>query len=97
MASNLQQLKFESLLKEFKRTLKRKERENFRTTTFKELEKTIGDIQARQHSQRRLQNLNRLKPFLEAVRQYEKVIKVFYDNDDILAFIWVSDFGNKTL
>jgi hypothetical protein len=97
MASNVYQLKFERLLEEFKKTLKRRERENFRITTFKELENTIGDIQARQHPERQPQNLNRLKPFLEAVRQFEKVVKVFFNNDEILAFIWVSDFGNRTL
>lgn len=90
MARNNHQLKFERLLEEFQKTLKRREVQSFRITTFHELEKSIGDLQVKQHSQRRLQNLNRLKPFLEAVRQYEKVVKLFYDNDEILAFIWVS-------
>lgn len=97
MASNPHQRTFEGVLEEFKKGLKRRELESFKITTFKELERSIGHLQAKQHSQRQLQNLNRLKPFLEAIEQYGKVIEVFYNSNEIVAFVWVSNFQSELL
>lgn len=81
---------FEKALEEFKKTLKKKDKENFSFSTFADLEKTIGDLQAKQHSQRRQQALIRIKPFLEAMEQYGKVVEVFCNASAFVAFIWVS-------
>lgn len=97
MASNPHAPAFERVLEEFKKGLKKRDQENFKITTFKELRKSIGDLQTKQHSQRRLQNLNRLKPFLEAIEQYGKVVEVFCNSNDIVAFVWVSGFQSETL
>ena len=96
MASNPHAPAFESALEEFKKGLKKRDQETFKITTFKELKTSIGDLQKKQHSQRRLQNLNRLKPFLEAIEQYGKVVEVFCNTNDIVAFVWVSGFQSET-
>jgi hypothetical protein len=97
MASNPHAPAFERELEEFKKGLKKRDQENFKMATFKELEKSIGDLQTKQLSQRRLQNLNRLKPFLDAIEQYGKVVQVFCNSNEIVAFVWVSGFQSKSL
>jgi hypothetical protein len=80
---------FERTLEEFKKDLKKRDLDNFRNTTLDGLKQCIGDLQTRQHSSRRLQNLNRLKPFIEAMEQYGKVVTIFVNSNEIVAFVWV--------
>ena len=86
---------FEKTLAEFKKEVRKRDQEIFKLTTLEELGKSIGDLQDKQHSQRRLQNLNRLRPFLEAIEQYGKVVEVFCNNNELVAFIWVSGFPKR--
>ncbi|KAI0146814.1 hypothetical protein BJ166DRAFT_470922 [Pestalotiopsis sp. NC0098] len=92
MNSN-QQSPFEAAIRRFTDGLRLRRRvaEDFRTTTLDHLKAIIVNLQDRQHPQRRLQNLNRLLPFLEAVEQYGKVVSTFYGDTNIVAFVWVSD------
>jgi hypothetical protein len=93
--NNVPTLSFESVLEDFKKDLlksglKRRDIDNFKFTTFEELEKCIGELQTEQHAQRRVQNLNRLKPFLEVIKQYGEVVDLFCNVNEMVAFIWVS-------
>ncbi|KAF2178004.1 putative zinc finger protein [Zopfia rhizophila CBS 207.26] len=91
MANSSHAPAFERALEEFRKGLKKRDQEeNFKKTTFDELKKCIGDLQTKQHSLRRLQNLNRLKPFLEAMEQYGKVVTIFCNSNDLVAFVWVA-------
>lgn len=89
MASFSHQSAFERALEGFKEGLKRREIDDFKSTTLSELRSGIITLQATQHSQRQLRNLNRLQPFLEATEEYAEVIREFCDGDDIIAFLWV--------
>jgi hypothetical protein len=89
MASNSQATPFERALDEFKKDLKKRDQDNFKNTTLDGLKQCIGDLQKKQHSTRRLQNLNRLKPFIEAIEQYGRVITIFANSNDLVAFVWV--------
>ncbi|KAI8630498.1 putative zinc finger protein [Xylariaceae sp. FL1651] len=88
MAGHTNQLLFDKALGEFKEGLRRREIEDFKTTTLKELNTTIRQLQAKQHAQRRLQDLNRLQPFLKAIEQYGELVDRFYSNNEIVAFVW---------
>ncbi|KAI0192374.1 hypothetical protein EV127DRAFT_426763 [Xylaria flabelliformis] len=88
MDDHINQSLFDKALEEFKQSLGRREINDFKATTMKELKASIGKLQAKQHAQRRLKDLNRLEPFLEAIQQYEELVSKFYRNDDIVAFIW---------
>lgn len=79
---------FEQVLREFKKTLSPDEIEDFGFATLADLKKSINDIQNNQASSRRMKNLSRLAPFLEAMEQYDKVAQVFLNTTDLLAFIW---------
>ncbi|WKT53623.1 P-loop containing nucleoside triphosphate hydrolase [Fusarium oxysporum f. sp. vasinfectum] len=79
---------FQSALEEFKKDLNKRDQENFHATTREALRMSIAILQAQQHAQRRLQNLNRLLPFLTAIEQYGEVVQGFCDSNEIMAFIW---------
>lgn len=84
------QSKFGKVLATFTATLTPDEAENFRFVTLDDLKQTVAEIQTEQGSSRRLQNLRRLDAFLEAMEQYDKVVQIFLNAADLLAFIWVS-------
>jgi site-specific recombinase XerD len=90
MTSNTSATSFDRALQEFKKELKKRDQDDFKSTTRESLERCIADIQQKQHSSRRLQNLNRLKPFIEAVEHYGNVVNIFANSNDIVAFVWVS-------
>ncbi|KAF2267625.1 putative zinc finger protein [Lojkania enalia] len=81
---------FERALAQFKMGLKRRDQENFRKTTLADLRQCIGDLQDKQHASRRLKGLTRIQPFLEAMEQFGKVVTIFANTNDIVAFIWTS-------
>ncbi len=89
MAGHIKQSLFEKALEDFKKGLGRREIGDFKATTLEELERSIGELQAKQHAQRRLQDLNRLQPFLKAMKQYGQVVDLLCSNNDILGFVWV--------
>ena len=80
---------FQRALARFKDHLSPTEHEHFRFTSLKDVQETIARIQATQESERKMRNLARIKALLEAMEQYGKVIEVFLNVSDILAFIWV--------
>jgi hypothetical protein len=82
----------QSALKDFKKDLKRRNQQDFSDTTYETLRVSIATLQAPQHAQRRLKNLNRLMPFLRAIEQYRLVIREFHDTNEIMAIIWVGNF-----
>ncbi|KAK4207839.1 putative zinc finger protein [Rhypophila decipiens] len=79
---------FEQALAEFQRRLKPKHKRSFTATTLENLRHEIGQIQDRQNSSRRLQNMARLNPFLEAMEQIGKVIEIFTQSSEVVAFVW---------
>ena len=89
MAQNAKASAFQQALAQFKDGLKPRDKRNFTMTTLEDLKREIGQIQAAQNSKRRLQNLNRLRPFLEAMDQFGKVIEVFAQSSEFVAFVWV--------
>lgn len=80
---------FERILEDFKKTLKKRDLENFKHTTYGDITKCIGELQETQHKTRRNQNLRRLEPFVEAIDQYGKVVAIFCNSNDFVPFIWV--------
>lgn len=80
---------FEEAIGRFTEGLRKRDAEDFRATTLNHLRTSIANLQAKQHSQRRLQNLTRLEPFIEAIEQYGTVVSDFCDNTNIVAFVWV--------
>ena len=80
---------FEDALSDFKKGLSQKELEQLQCVDFKDVEETIEKIEHDQNMRKKMQNLARIKPFIEGMRQYGKIIEVFL-NTSIIAYIWVS-------
>jgi hypothetical protein len=82
---------FERILAGFKKRLSSEYAELFQLTTFDDLKVSIKRIETDQAARKGLRNLNKIKPFLNGLRQYAEILEVFVQaKPEILAFIWVS-------
>lgn len=70
-------------------TLSPEWKNDFQFSTLADLEQVIHEIQRKQGSERRLRNMARLRSFLDAMKEYGKVIEVFLNASNFVAFIWV--------
>jgi hypothetical protein len=64
---------------------------DFQLTSLESLRVAMDKIQKRQASTRTMQYMKRVDPFLQSMEQYGKVVEVFVNTSDILAFVWVSE------
>ena len=81
---------FEDALSDFKKGLSKRELAQFQCVDFKDVEETIKSIERNQKMKKKMQNIARIKPFLEGMRQYGKIVEVFLNTSIIVAYIWVS-------
>lgn len=82
---------FQKALDEFKATagLSQDEIRNFQSTSLEDLKLQMSVIQNDQRKSKKLCYMKRLEPFLNALEQYGKIIEVFLNVADFLAFVWV--------
>jgi len=76
------------------------QKEDFKLTTLDDLQNTVLDIQERKAASKTMRYVARMRPFLEAMDQFGKVVEVFLNASQFLAYIWVTDshrVGNKFL
>ena len=62
--------------------------QEFKETTYDQLCADIIRIQQEQENLKTLVNLSRIHSFLEAMQQFGKVIEVFLNVSDAIAFLW---------
>jgi hypothetical protein len=54
-----------------------------------ELRTAIGDVERQQSQRKSLQNMARIRPLIEALEDYSRIIEVFVNaKPDLLAFVW---------
>lgn len=70
--------------------LSKDERDSFESTSLQDLRQEITQIQEKQAQRRSMRYLRRLDPFLIAMEKYGKIIEIFLNTSDVVAFIWVS-------
>lgn len=80
---------FSTALQQFKDGLDHAEKQSFKLVKLEDLLGEISNLQARLLRQRRGKNLARLRPFLEAIDQLAKVVEVFANSSEFVAFVWV--------
>jgi tetratricopeptide (TPR) repeat protein len=93
---NVPQSPFDRALDIFKKDLTKRDKDNFKITTFQDLQKSIDDLQKKHQSTRRIQDLSRLGVFLEAIEQYTKVVEPFCNSNEIVAFVLVRQNTQQT-
>ncbi|KAF2178019.1 hypothetical protein K469DRAFT_601007, partial [Zopfia rhizophila CBS 207.26] len=81
---------FQKALDEFCSDLSPDDRDEISCTSLQELQKCILEIQQKHYSARKVTNMVRLRAFLEAMEQYGKVIEVFLNTTNFLAFVWTA-------
>jgi len=85
-----QETVFHKVLEQFKASISDNDREEFQFVTLDDLQAVIASIQEKQASEKKMRNLARLEKFLEAMDEYGKVIEIFLNNSQFIAFVWVS-------
>jgi hypothetical protein len=86
---HVQRTAFQLALHNFQASLSDKERRQFGATTLHDLNVAIETIQQKQMSERKLRAMNKLGRFLEGMKEYDKIVAVFLNTSEILAFVWV--------
>lgn len=79
---------FKAALVKFRARLSGTQLTEFQSTTYEQLCQEIIRIQHDQENQKTLMNLSRIQSCLEAMNQFGKVIEVFLNVSDVVAFVW---------
>ncbi|KAK9774284.1 putative C2H2-type domain-containing protein [Seiridium cardinale] len=81
---------FETVLEDFKKNaqLTPKQSEDFKFDSLDGLRSTIHTIQNEQAAKKRMRHMKRLEPFLRTMEQYGKVVEIFVNTSEVLAFVW---------
>jgi hypothetical protein len=69
--------------------LSQDELQDFKMTSIDDLKVQISIIQSDQRKNKKLLYLKRLGPFLDTMEQYGKIVEVFLNIHEVVAFIWV--------
>jgi hypothetical protein len=80
--------RFQTLLSNFKKRLTQRELDDFQFTSLEDVRLEIARIQAEQAVRKEMINMPRIQSFLEAIDQFGKVIEVFLNTSEFVAFIW---------
>jgi hypothetical protein len=75
--------------KKFVSSLSTSQRQEFATCKLQDVVDAIKTIQHEQGTRKKLQNLARIQPFIEAMDGYEKVVDRFLNITIGLGYIWV--------
>lgn len=90
MASPSEPPAFTRSLKAFRDRLSGRDIETFELATYEDLKIAVDNIQKEQSQRQGLRNLNKMRPLLEFLQQYSRVIEQFVNaKATLLAFIWV--------
>lgn len=79
---------FETALAGFKRRLTDKELKDFEGTRVEDIKYEIQRIQDGHENLKQNMNMNRIKSFLEAMEQFGKILDVFLNASQFVAFVW---------
>lgn len=79
---------FRISLTKFKKDLTQKEQDDFQITSLEDVRHEIGRIQNEQARRKEMLNMTRIQSFLEAMEQFGKVIEVFVNTSEFVAFVW---------
>ncbi|CAI7574998.1 unnamed protein product [Penicillium glandicola] len=79
---------FRRVLESFKSQLGPDLAAEFEMTSLADLKRSIAKIERKQATERRMQNMRRLSNFVDIMDNYGKVIEVFLNVTDVLAFVW---------
>lgn len=72
-----------------KAKLTSQELDYFQSSRLEDVQRALARIQSEQEAKGSLRYLRRIDPFIKTMLEYSKVVEVFVNVEEILAFIWV--------
>lgn len=82
---------FEATLNEFKATLTRDQLAGFKPCNHIELEIYTVQLQEAQRKRGFYRAMNRIRPFIDGLNGYSKIIELFTQAEKMVCFVWVGD------
>ncbi|KAM5350993.1 hypothetical protein ACJ41O_003716 [Fusarium nematophilum] len=79
---------FEKSLELFRKELSNDQLQEFNSANLKDLNDSIQDVQAKLGRDKRLCNFKRLEKFLSAMEHVEKLVTIFLNVHEVVAFVW---------
>jgi hypothetical protein len=79
---------FQAALTKFQNHLTGKDLTDFKVTTYDTLCQEIAHLQHEQDNVKKMMNLSRIQTFIEAMEQFGKVIEIFLNVSNVVAFVW---------
>lgn len=79
---------FQIALRKFQNRLSGKDLTDFKNTTYATLCLDIALLQHEQENLKSMMNLSRIQSCIEAMNQFGKVIEIFLNVSDVVAFVW---------
>lgn len=78
--------------KRFEHAVSCEDARQFHSTELKDVWTAAKTIEIRLGKEQKLRNLSRLRPFLEGVERYSKVVEILCNGTPYLPWIWVRKF-----
>ncbi len=82
---------FEMASEKLKQSISSTDAAVFQATVVEDVWKAAEEMQESQRQRKSLRNMRRVKPFLQGLEKYSKVIEVVCNGTSYLPWIWVSD------
>ncbi|KAF2658989.1 C2H2 domain-containing protein [Lophiostoma macrostomum CBS 122681] len=79
---------FRIALTNFRNRLSGTQLQEFQAASYDQLCQDIVRLQHQQETEKKMRNMSRLSSFLEAMNQFSKVIEVYLNVSDAVAFVW---------
>lgn len=79
---------FHRILANFRARLTKAELDNFKICDLNDVRQAIVNIQYEQEKRKDMMGFSRILGFLEAMDQFGKVVEVFLNASEFLAFVW---------
>ncbi|KAI0376818.1 hypothetical protein F5Y04DRAFT_285493 [Hypomontagnella monticulosa] len=81
---------FDRSLARFRSRLSDEQKQNFTSTSRKEVENSMTEIQDRIGPEKKLRTFSRIRKFLEGMEQIEELVKIFLNVSEVVAFVWIA-------
>ncbi|KAF3223024.1 hypothetical protein TWF679_004222 [Orbilia oligospora] len=88
---------FERSLEKFRQRLSPEQRQQFSFSSLDDVRAEMRKLQDQLGPQKKLRSFNKMKRFLEGMKQVEQLVQIFLNTSDVVAYVWVASTRIETL
>ncbi|EGX44058.1 hypothetical protein AOL_s00210g219 [Orbilia oligospora ATCC 24927] len=88
---------FEKSLEKFRQRLSPEQRQQFSFSSLDDVRAEMRKLQDQLGPQKKLRSFNKMKKFLEGMKQVEQLVQIFLNTSDVVAYVWVASTRIETL